>query len=84
MSGVGRLDASSYKGAVAGSEACRFDHDLDGDLLKTGKDLSSEDFRSRLFVFRVPFRHSRLVCSVRFASLGGRWSAVGGVDARGS
>ncbi len=29
VSGVGGLDASSYEGAVAGSEACRFDHVID-------------------------------------------------------
>ena len=84
VSGVGSLDASSYERAVPGGEAGRFDHVLDRDLSKTRKDLCSEDLRSRLLVFAVPFRHGRLMCSVGFTPLGCRWSAVGGVDARGS
>ncbi len=84
MSGVGGLDTSSYERAVPGGEACRFDHVVDGDLLKAGKDLCGEDLRSRFLVFCVPFCHGRLVCSVGFASLGCRVSAVGGVDAGGS
>ncbi len=84
VSGVGGLDPSSYEGAVPGGEASRFDHVLDRDLLKAGKDLCREDFRPGLLVFCIPFCHGRLVCSVGFASLGCGWSAVGGVDARGS
>ena len=76
VSGVGGLDASSYERAVPGGEAGRFDHVLDRDLLKAGKDLCSEDLRSWLLVFAVPFRHGRLVCSVGFTPLGCRWSAV--------
>ena len=84
VSGVGRLDTSSYERAVPGGEASRFDHVLDRDLLKAWKNGCGEDFRPGLLVFYIPFCHGRLVCSVGFASLGCRWSAVGGVDARGS
>ena len=51
VSGVGGLDTFSYERAVPGGEACRFDHVVDGDLLKAGKDLYGEDLRSGLFVF---------------------------------
>ena len=55
VSGVWGLDPSSYEGAVPGSEACRFDHVVDGYLLKAGEDLCGEDLRCGFLIFCVPF-----------------------------